>query len=78
MILRIISTECVVFEGEVSLVTLPGELGTFTVLNNHASIVSTLTRGKIQYEIENGVREEVEISGGFVDVDSNVISVCIY
>lgn len=78
MILRIISAESVVFEGDVKLVTLPGELGAFTVLTNHASLVSILTGGKIQYETEAGIREDIEISGGFVDVDNNVISVCLY
>ncbi len=77
MILKVISAEDIVFEGEVQLVTLPGELGAFTVLNNHASIVSTLTNGKIVYDAD-GKRDEIEITGGLVDVDNNIISVCLY
>ncbi|MBR5899437.1 MAG: F0F1 ATP synthase subunit epsilon [Muribaculaceae bacterium] len=77
MILKVISAEDVLFTGEVTLVTLPGEKGSFTVLNNHASIVSTLVAGKIVYD-ENGVRNEIEVAGGMVDVDNNVVSVCIY
>ncbi|MBQ1932106.1 MAG: F0F1 ATP synthase subunit epsilon [Muribaculaceae bacterium] len=77
MILKVISAEDVLFSGEVALVTLPGEKGSFTVLNNHASLVSTLVAGKIVYD-ENGVRNEIEVAGGMVDVDNNVVSVCIY
>ena len=47
MTLKIISAQEIVFQGEVSSVTLPGTMGAFTVLNNHASLVSTLAPGKI-------------------------------
>ena len=47
MVLKIISAEKVLFEGEASSVTLPGEMGQFTVLPRHASLVSTLVKGKI-------------------------------
>ena len=51
MILKVISTEDVLFDGEVEAVTLPGQKGSFTVLNNHASIVSSLVSGNIVYEV---------------------------
>ena len=31
------------------MVTLPGTMGSFTVLRNHASLISTLTPGNIAY-----------------------------
>lgn len=77
MILKVISAENVLYTGEVDLVTLPGELGAFTVLNNHASLISTLVPGKIIYD-ESGVRHEIETDGGLVDIDNNIVSVCIY
>ncbi len=77
MTLKIISAEDVLFEGEVAMVTLPGVMGLFTVLNNHASLVSTLTAGEVVYE-SNGHQSSLEISGGIVDVDNNIVSVCIY
>lgn len=77
MILKVISAEDVLFTGEVSLVTLPGEKGRFTVLNNHASLVSTLVAGQIVYDTEDG-RNVIDVDGGMVDVDNNVVSVCIY
>lgn len=77
MTLKIISAEDVLFEGEVNIVTLPGVIGLFTILNNHASLVSTLTAGQVVYE-SNGHTSSIQISGGIVDVDDNVVSVCIY
>lgn len=77
MKLEIISSEKRLFSGEVELVTLPGTKGSFTVLNNHASLVSTLQKGVIEYVVDNQ-RHSVETSGGFVDVDNNRIAVCIY
>ncbi len=78
MILKIISAEEIVFEGEVTSVTLPGAIGAFTVLNNHASLVSTLVAGKISYTDNSGAVNSRQIDGGLADVDNNVVSVCLY
>lgn len=77
MVLKIISAEKVVFEGETQSVTLPGEMGQFTVLPRHASLVSTLVKGKIKYT-EATERHEIDVEGGIVDIDHDVVSVCIY
>ncbi len=78
MTLKIISAEEIVFEGEVTSVTLPGTVGAFTVLNNHASIVSTLVAGPITFTDEKGGTHTHRIEGGLADVDHNVVSVCLY
>lgn len=78
MTLKIISSEDVVFEGEVTMVTIPGTKGSFTVLNHHASLVSTLAAGNIVYSAENGETTSISVTGGLVDVDNNVVSVCLY
>lgn len=77
MTLKIISAEDVIFEGEVTSVTLPGVMGEFTVLKNHASLVSVLDPGKITY-VADGEPVTTVVSGGLVDVDNNIVSVCIY
>lgn len=77
MTLKIISAEKILFEGEASMVTLPGEKGRFTVLPHHASLISTLVPGKIRYRLE-GDEHEIEVSGGIADVDRDVVSVCVY
>ena len=77
MTLKIISAEDVLFEGEATLVALPGVMGQFTVLQNHATLISVLTAGNIEY-VTGGQREALPVGGGLVSVDNNVISVCIY
>lgn len=78
MTLKIISAEEIVFEGEVKSVTLPGTMGAFTVLRNHASLVSTLVSGMVTFTGIDGQVTERPISGGLADIDNNVVSVCLY
>lgn len=77
MTLRLISPASVVFEGPVDSVTLPGALGSFTVLPRHAALISTLVKGQIVYST-GGESHSVETEGGLVDVLNDVVSVCIY
>lgn len=77
MTLKIISTEDILFEGEVTAVHLPGQAGRFTVLRNHATLIAALTAGTIGYEGLEG-NGELPIQGGMADIDNNVISVCVY
>ena len=74
--LRIIAPDRLVFEGEVESVTLPGTIGSFTVLNNHAPIISSLENGKITYRDANG-RTEVAVWSGFAEVRNNILSICV-
>ncbi len=78
MKLDITSAHSTLYSGEVDSVTLPGEMGSFTVLRNHASLLSSLTPGKIVFRTVGGAEDSVEIQGGVVDVDNNVVSVCVY
>ena len=45
--LKIVSPEKVVFQGEVESVLVPGTLGSFEILKDHAPIISSLEVGKI-------------------------------
>ncbi|MBP3298528.1 MAG: ATP synthase F1 subunit epsilon [Muribaculaceae bacterium] len=78
MTLEIISAEQILFQGEVNAVTLPGEMGSFTVLQNHASLISVLVPGKLRYLDAEDSEHTVDVKGGLADVDNNVVSVCIY
>lgn len=77
MTLKIISAEDVLFQGEATVVHLPGAAGAFTVLPGHASLISTLTPGAVRYTTADG-EKTLEIGGGIADVDSDIVSVCIY
>lgn len=74
--LKIVSPERVVFTGEVDSVLVPGSMGQFEILNDHAPIISTLVEGKVVYGIQ-GVKTTLEIVGGFVEVKKNEVSLCV-
>lgn len=76
MKLEILSPEKVYFSGEVTMVTLPGKQGKFTVLENHAAIISMLENGVMVYRV-NGIDQHLNIGAGFVDVNNNRVVVCI-
>ena len=77
MTLNIISAQSIIFTGEVKSVVLPGEQGRFTVLHNHASLISTLVSGQIVYTDNDNATHSADIKGGIVSVDNNIISVCV-
>ena len=61
MILEIVSPEATLFQGEVTSVTLPGVIGSFQILNNHAPIVSILKHGVVKIEATSfNIKKEVE------------------
>ena len=68
--LKIVSPERVEFEGKVISVTVPGTMGRFEVLVNHAPIISSLEKGIVE-------RPEMSISGGFIEVQKNNLSLCV-
>lgn len=77
MTLEIISPSEIMFSGEVDAVTLPGVAGKFTVLKNHASLISVLKPDEVKYT-NGGLETRIDIKGGLADIDMNKISVCVY
>jgi F-type H+-transporting ATPase subunit epsilon len=77
MTLEILTPDKKVFEGEVSSVTLPGTMGSFEILNNHAPIISTLEDGKlvVRGEGKDGKDDVFFIKGGVVEANNNVVMV---
>lgn len=75
--LNIVSPEKELFNGEVENLTLPGMIGLFTILPQHAPIVSSLKAGILSYVTMDGEEHEQEINGGFIEMNDNKVSVCI-
>ena len=48
--LRIVSPEKIVFVGDVESVIVPGMMGEFQVLPNHAPLISSLEPGRVVYD----------------------------
>ena len=68
MFLEIVSPEAVLFSSEVTSVAVPGINGEFQLLNNHAPIVSLLTKGKIKIESSNA-SVDVKFEDRFVKIE---------
>ena len=47
--LSIVSPEKSIFDGDVKIVTLPGTIGSFSILPGHAPIVSSLKAGTLRH-----------------------------
>ena len=62
--LSMVSPESTVYEGEIAQVTLPGSLGSFTILPRHAPIVSSLQAGEIEHLAPVGTLHELGSRGG--------------
>ena len=74
--LKIVSPEKIEFDGAVESVLVPGTMGQFEILNDHAPIISTLHKGTVEYLNSEG-KTSLEILGGFVEVQKNVVSLCV-
>ena len=73
--LHIISPEGTVLEAQAELVSLPGSAGPFTVLKDHAPMVTSLDKGRVRY-VSAGKELFVDIKEGFAEVKDNVVTVC--
>ena len=74
--LKIVSPEKVVYEGEAENVKVPGTLGAFEILNDHAPIISSLGDGRVEYTTLQG-HEQLDVQGGFVEVKKNEVILCV-
>ena len=67
MKVTIVSPEKTLYEAEADGVKFPGALGQFEVLNGHAPII----------ECKGSSPFKISISGGFVEVENNVVLACV-
>lgn len=74
--LKIVSPEKVEFDDYVDCVKVPGVMGNFEILDNHAPIISVLQKGIVEYTTKDG-KEQLNVSGGFVEVQKNEVSLCV-
>jgi len=71
---EIISPQKVVYKEEVDEVIIPTTAGQITILPNHAALMSKVSSGEIIVK-KNGKQYYMAISGGFLDVNNNNVSV---
>lgn len=77
MNLVILSPEKEIFSGNVKSVKVPGSAGQFEMLENHAPIVSSLTKGEVRVLKANGEKMIFKVEGGFVEMLNNEVSLLV-
>tara|TARA_Y100000389_G_C17155962_1_gene361931 strand:+ start:26 stop:301 length:276 start_codon:yes stop_codon:yes gene_type:complete len=90
MYLEIITPEQTLYKGDVESILFPGSHGDFQVLNNHAPIVSTLTKGKVKIIGKMSIQQEakdnfifndketiLEIESGTVEMNNNKVTLLV-
>lgn len=73
MNLEIVTPEKTIYKGEVESVNVPGSKGPFTILHNHAPIISMLDKGPINFIPINQSGDMISIAWGVVEVKKNKI-----
>ncbi len=72
---EVVSPEQRVWSGEASMVsarTIEGDIG---ILPNHAPLIGVLADGTVTIKVGDGRTESFAISGGFISVSNNRVSV---
>lgn len=90
MHLEIITPERTLLSQEVDIITLPGSTGEFQILDNHAPLVTTLSKGNIKLsknvEIKESVKSQFKVvadkltfgvKGGVVECKDNKVIVLV-
>lgn len=72
--LKVVAPDGQVLNKDVEFVVVPGEGGELGILPNHAPLIASLTIGVIRYTVEGKVNK-IAISGGFIEVAANKVTV---
>ena len=75
--LSIISAESKVFEGEVENILVPGMVGDFLVLSNHAPCISSIRPGFLEFSEGTSDKQRYFVSGGIIEIINNMVSVLV-
>jgi len=79
MNLEILTPEHKVFSGKVYGIQLPGTNGSFEILEKHAPMIASLGKGRMKVIKDKNMNhnESYDITGGFVEILDNNVSVLI-
>lgn len=77
MQVKITTPDTILYDGEASLVHLPGVGGSFQLLENHAPIVSALTHGILRLVTDAKETKTFEIRGGVIKCQQNQVLILV-
>lgn len=72
---ELVSPEKLLFSGEVESVVVPGSEGAFTVLKDHAPVMSTLKPGIVEVAESASKKARLFVRGGFADVAAGGLTI---
>ena len=71
---EVVTAERELYNGEANLVSAPGSEGRLGILPRHAALLTTLAPGDLRIEL-NGAEEPLFVSGGFLEVSDDNVTV---
>jgi len=75
MRLEIVTPQGTLFDDQVKMVTVPGKEGEFGILPHHASLITLLQAGVIEYEKADGTKGMVAINWGHVKIEEDGVTI---
>ena len=75
--LSVISAESKVFEGKVENILVPGMVGDFLVLSNHAPCISSIRPGFMEFSEGTSDKQRYFVSGCIIEVNNDMVSVLV-
>ncbi|MGB8278596.1 MAG: F0F1 ATP synthase subunit epsilon [Methylovirgula sp.] len=72
---ELVSPEKLLFTGEVEAVVVPGTEGEFTVLKDHAPVMSVLKPGIVEIDATATTKTRLFVRGGFADVSPKGLTI---
>jgi len=74
-LLTIVTPEKIFYEDEVTSLIAPGSEGYLGVLTDHAPLITGLVPGKLTVKDENNQEAHFAISGGFMEIFKNQVTI---
>ena len=77
MTLDILTPEKTIFTGEINLVKVPGSNGSFEIMESHAPIISSLSKGELKINTKDEKVILYNIDGGVIEVNNNKVIILV-
>jgi F-type H+-transporting ATPase subunit epsilon len=74
MLFEMVTVEKLIFSDQVESIVAPGEAGELGILPHHAPLLSILRAGELRVT-QNGQEQSIAITGGFLEVLDNKVTV---
>lgn len=73
--LTVVSAESKIFSGKITSVRVSGIDGELGVYAGHTPLLTAIKPGIVKYTLENGSEDAIYVSGGFLEVQPNSVTV---